>query len=102
MAFSSWLFNSGIADSLFFSSSKMESFENIGEGIMALGRKPEFPDLMGEKLCWSVDPVNVPGLNGQVGLTISSLGLEYCLLLGDGLFYTHDLCCCPFLCCISF
>ena len=51
MAFSSWLFNSGIADSLFFSSSKMESFENIVEGIMALGRKPEFPDLMGEKLC---------------------------------------------------
>ncbi|KAK9992423.1 hypothetical protein SO802_027408 [Lithocarpus litseifolius] len=50
-----------IADSLFFSSSKMESFENIVEGIMALGRKPEFPDLMGEKLCWSVDPVNVPG-----------------------------------------
>nr|POE48177.1 uncharacterized protein CFP56_43988 [Quercus suber] len=56
----------GIADSLFFSSSKMESFENILEGIMVLGRKPQFPDLMGEKLCWSVDPVNVPVSNGPV------------------------------------
>nr|POE48173.1 uncharacterized protein CFP56_43985 [Quercus suber] len=55
-----------IADSLFFSSSKMESFENIVEGIMALGRKPEFPDLMREKLCCSVDPVNVPVSDGPV------------------------------------
>ncbi|KAK7841258.1 putative pentatricopeptide repeat-containing protein [Quercus suber] len=68
---------------------KMVSFENIVEGVTGLGRKPEFPDLVGEKLFWSVDAVDVAGLNGQGGLTISSLGLEYCLLswsLGVGLF----------------
>ena len=90
MAFSSsWLFNSGIADSSFFCSSRMVSFENIVEGVTGLGRKPELPDLVGEKLFWSVDAVDVAGLNGQGGLTISSLGLEYCLLswsLGVGLF----------------
>lgn len=79
MAFSSsWLFNSGIADSPFLSSSRMHNFEKIVEGVTGLGRKPEFPDVVGEKLgCCSVD---VAGLNWTGGLTISSLGLEYCLL----------------------
>lgn len=64
----------------------MDSFEKIAEGVTGLGSKPEFPVLVGETWCWSVD---VPGLNGKGGLTISSLGLEYCLLswsLAVGLF----------------
>ena len=57
----------------------MHSLEKIVEGVTGLGRKPEFPDVVGEKQgCWLVD--DVPGLNWIGGLTISSLGLEYCLL----------------------
>ncbi|KAF5751757.1 Protein SUPPRESSOR OF SILENCING 3 [Tripterygium wilfordii] len=64
-------FKSATADAILFSSSCMDSFEKIVDGVpTGLGRKPAFPDLLGE----------LRGLKLTEGLTISSFGLIYCLL----------------------
>lgn len=72
MAFSSsWLFNADIADSTLFSSSIMDSFAKIVDGVpTGLAGKLGVPDLDGDE----------PGLKMIGGLTISSFGLVYCLL----------------------
>ncbi|KAK3211335.1 hypothetical protein Dsin_016041 [Dipteronia sinensis] len=69
MAFSSsWLFNS---DSSLFSSSSNDSFEKIVDGVpTGLGITLGVPGFDGDE----------PGLRLIGGLTISSLGLVYCLL----------------------
>ncbi|PON85427.1 hypothetical protein TorRG33x02_188370 [Trema orientale] len=83
MAFSSsWLFNS--TDSPFFFSS-IDRVENIVEGVPdGLVRKP-IPELLllnleGEILLLSSVGEGNDDLKLKVGLTISSLGLMYCLL----------------------
>lgn len=83
MAFSSsWLFN--FTGSPFFFSSSMDRFLKIVEGVPNGLEKPGPEGLLlgleGEILCfWSVGEVK-NDLKWKVGLTISSLGLMYCLL----------------------